>query len=104
MSDDETAAKAVAYILESYPSLGAEEAVTFLHICAEDGLSLRSLAKRRGLAQSTVARHVSDLAGTGGHGLGLVMVCGGKQELRHVVRLTAIGLEFAERLAGLPAP
>ena len=83
---------AVTAIFSTYPSLTSADAAVFLQICAEDGLSLRTLAKRLDLAQSTVTRHVSALQSVTGCGEGLVVVVSSHEDgLRRTVNLTPPG-------------
>lgn len=83
---------AVAHILNTYPSLTPEEALAFLYICAEDGLSLKALSKRLGEGQSTAARFVTALEQTEANGTGLVVLSESQEgSLRRTVRLSEAG-------------
>lgn len=61
MTDAADVNETILAILGHYPSLTPLDATAFLQICAEGGLSLKSLSKRLGCGQSIVARHVTAL-------------------------------------------
>lgn len=82
----------IGHILNAYPSLAREEALTFLFICAEEGLSLKALSKRLGEGQSTVARFVAALEQTEPDGTGLVVLSEPVEGiLRRTVSLSPVG-------------
>lgn len=92
MTDKERAAAAIARILKVYPSLTPEAALAFLHICADDGLSLKALSKRLGEGQSTAARHVAALEQADSNGTSLVVSSDTVEgELRRTIRLSEAG-------------
>lgn len=93
---------AIAFILNAYPSLTPEEALTFLFICAEDGLSLKALSKRLGEGQSTVARFVATLEQTEADGTGVVVLSESRDgELRRTVHMSAAGRALTSQVAKL---
>ena len=99
MSADTAAQAAITRIVEAYPSLTPDDAVAFLCICAEDGLSLKALSKRLNVGQSVATRRVSALESCGGHGLGLVLMSRTEEgEVRRTVHLTHVGREVCTGL------
>lgn len=88
---------AVQQILGALPGLEVDAITTFFHVCAEDGLSMRALAKRTGMGQSAVMRAVTSLQG--GDGAGLVVVRSKSEDsLRQTVHLTVRGQDMKRRL------
>ncbi len=96
------AAEAIAHLISTYPALSEGDATAFLCVCAEDGLSLKTLSKRLTVGQSIATRYVSALERCGGHGLGLVLMSdlrdGG---VRRTVHLTPVGREMRQALERL---
>ena len=89
---------AIDAVLTAYPMLTTKAAITFLQVCADDGLSVKALSKRLDLGQSLVLRHLSDLQGTSTQGPGLVEVQSAREDgLRQTVHLSAVGLALKER-------
>ena len=93
MTDAARAQDIAAAIQNSYPTLSAADVVVFAHICAEDGLSLKTLSKRLGVGQSIASRHVAALEGAG-----LVHIHSSLEgSLRRTVRLTNPGLSLRDQ-------
>jgi len=100
MSREPDSQAAIAHIVAAYPSLTVPEAVAFLCICAEDGVSLKTLSKRLDIGQSAVTRQVSALENCGGHGLGLVLMSRLEEgAVRRTVHLTPVGRQLRDALA-----
>lgn len=88
MTDAADVNETILTILGHYPLLTPLDAAAFLQVCAEDGLSLKTLSKRVGYGQSIVARHVTALIE-----MGLVESRSPSVDsLRRTVRLTSEGL------------
>lgn len=85
--------KTVLAILGHYPTLSPSDAAAFLHVCAEEGLSLKALSKRLGYGQSITTRHVTALEEAG-----LVERFSTHDGLRWTVRLSVIGMALKTRL------
>lgn len=99
MTDGEPGSRAIAHILARYPILTPNEALAFIHICADDGLSLKALSKRMDEGQSTVARYVTALENAEADRPGLVTLSAGRErELRRTVKLSAMGLALKAQL------
>lgn len=81
-------------ILAQYPALSPADAATFLLICAEDGLSLKSLSKHLGCGQSIATRHVTALIEAG-----LVESRSPSEDsLRRTVHLSKAGCAFKDAI------
>lgn len=102
MMGEEQGEAAIAYVLSAYPSLTSKEALTFLYVCAEDGLSLKALSKRLEEGQSTVARRVAALEQAGPDRAGLVVVSDAVEgQLRRTVGLSEAGRVLRDEIEGL---
>jgi len=94
------AARVIKIITDIYPQLIYEDALTFLQVCADEVISLKSLSKRLGLAQSEVMRTVTELQQVGR--VGLVEVVETREDgLRRLVRLTDEGVKLRRTIVDL---
>jgi DNA-binding MarR family transcriptional regulator len=99
MTSKSDAASAITHIRMVYPKLSDADAVAFLCVCAEDGLSLKALSQRLGAGQSTATRHVSALESCISPDAGLVRMSRLEEgAVRRTVRLTPEGRDVRESL------
>jgi len=99
MTAEELGSRAIAHILTTYPALTPDEALAFIHICADDGLSLKSLSKRMEEGQSTVSRYVAALEQVGVQGDRLVVLSDTQEgDLRRTVSLSKKGRALRDKL------
>ncbi|MEQ8509511.1 MAG: hypothetical protein RIB43_10940 [Rhodospirillaceae bacterium] len=94
MTQNADALAALRCVQEAYANLNAIEGAVFLQVCADDGVSMHTLATRMALGQSSTMRHVTSLEGGG-----LVAVYVGTEDsLRKTVHLTNAGKDFKRGL------
>lgn len=90
------------------PDLPIQYALSFLTIAQNEGLSIRDLSERLGIAQSSASRNVAALSrwhSFGKEGLDLVRAEEDPRERRRkIVTLTEKGRDMAGRLADLLHP
>ena len=89
------------------PDMPIQYVLSFLTVAQNEGLSIRELSERLGIAQSSASRNVAALSrwrGTGKPGHGLVLSREDPRERRRkVVTLTAGGRALVEELGDLLA-
>ncbi|HYC03390.1 MAG TPA: winged helix DNA-binding protein [Azospirillaceae bacterium] len=90
------------------PDLPIQYALSFLTIAQNEGMSIRDLSERLGIAQSSASRNVAALSkwhsfGKAGHDL-VEAVEDPRERRRKIVTLTPRGRDLAERLGGLIQP
>ncbi|HYE53042.1 MAG TPA: winged helix DNA-binding protein [Azospirillaceae bacterium] len=90
------------------PDLPIQYALSFLTIAQNEGMSIRDLSERLGIAQSSASRNVAALSkwhsfGKAGHDL-IEAVEDPRERRRKIVTLTPKGRALAERLGDLLNP
>ncbi|QJE74619.1 winged helix DNA-binding protein [Aerophototrophica crusticola] len=90
------------------PDLPIQYALSFLTIAQNEGLSIRDLSERLGIAQSSASRNVAALSkwhsfGKAGHDL-VQAEEDPRERRRKVITLTPQGRDLARRLTDLLAP
>jgi len=110
-SEDEIALDRLIEVLETFraldPDMPIQYALSFLTLARHEGLSMRELADRLGIAQSSASRNVAALSEwqsfrRPGHDL-VRAEEDPRERRRKIVRLTAKGRALADRLAALVA-